>query len=123
MNAQDFEQMCMVLVKQLRWYAPNPETRDMGKSTGNLATHGVAFEPIDQRTFKIYIDENQAPYMPFTNEPWDIRIIKQGTGRKGETRTVIRTWKNPNEGWFDKSALKLAQLAAHISRGELKKHD
>lgn len=109
MNAQDFEQMCMVIVKQLRWYAPNPETRDMGKSTGNLMTHGVKFDWINPTTFKLFIDEDEAPYMPFTNEPW----ISPRWGGK----------KNPNEGWFDKSALKLAQLAAKISKGELQQND
>lgn len=109
MNAQEFEQMCMILVKQLRWYAPNPETREEGKSTGNLAFHGVDFEWIDQSTCKIFINEDQAPYMPFTNEPW---ISPRWNGKK-----------NPNEKWFDKSALKLAQLAAKISKGELQEHD
>lgn len=115
MNAQDFEQMCMQVVKELRALAP--------KDTGNLAYNAIQFEWVDNSTFKIFVNEEIAPYMPFTNEPWDIRIIKQGTGRKGETRTVIRTWENPNEGWFDRAADELAFRMAFLERGELKKHD
>lgn len=36
---------------------------------------------------------------------------------------TLERQKNPNEKWFDKSALKLAQLAAKISKGELQEHD
>lgn len=67
------------------------------KVTGNLKYNGIRIEKINNG-YKIYIDENIAPYMPFTNEEW-----------------VSPKWKgakNPNEKWFDKVALSMVQVIA-----------
>lgn len=101
MNAQGFEQMCMQVVKELRALAP--------KDTGNLAYNAIQFEWVDNRTFKIFVNEEIASYMPFTNEPW----LSPRWGGK----------KNPNEKWFNRASESVAVKAAQVVRGELKKHD
>lgn len=113
MNPQTFERACMMVVRRLRERAP--------KDTGNLAYNAIRFEWVNPRLCRIYVDEEIAPYMKYTNEPWDIKIIEQGTFRKGETRTVVRTWQNPNEGWFDRSYDTLAAFLAGTVKGELRK--
>ena len=60
------------------------------KDTGNLAYNAIQLERVDDETFKIYIDEAIAPYMPFTNEQW---LSARWRGKK-----------NPNEAWFNRAA-------------------
>lgn len=78
MKKQQFDRVCMELVRIIRERAP--------RDTGNLADNGVKFVWEDENTFTIYIDETQAPYMPYTNEPW---ISPKWNGKK-----------NPNEAWW-----------------------
>lgn len=71
--------------------------------TGNLRYNSIKGEAMQFASFsvgKVYIDEDIAPYMPYTNEPW---ISPKWHGKK-----------NPNEGWFGDSmvqdiAIKLAR--------------
>ena len=86
----------MEAVKTVRFYAP--------KDTWNLANNGVNYVYPDADTCVIYVDENFAPYMPYTNEPW--------INRKG---------KNPNENWWQDTVEDLAQIIADETGGELKK--
>lgn len=82
---------------------PNPKTR--GKtSTGNMAFNALKYYRAGN-TIYVYIDDNIAPYVPYTNEPW---ISPQWNGKK-----------NPNEGWFDRFAHKLAQNIANRVHGEI----
>lgn len=62
--------------------------------TGNLRYNAIKIEMPSPNTCRLYVDEEIAPYMKYTNEPW-------------------KTGKNPNEGWFDKAA---EQIAMHIAR-------
>lgn len=71
--------------------------------TGNLRYNAIRFEMPDERTFKIFVDENIAPYMPYTNEVWRRKIIKMGNFLPGQVVERMRTWNNPNEGWFDRA--------------------
>lgn len=70
------------------------------RDTGNLAFNSIKLEIIGD-TCRIYVDENQAPYMKYTNEPW-----QRGT--------------NPNEGWFERAVKQVAELIAASTKGVLK---
>lgn len=73
--------------------------------TGNLKFNATKIEHLG-KTSVVYIDENIAPYMPYTNEPW---ISPKWKGAK-----------NPNEKWFDKFALKFATQLANELGGTLR---
>ena len=73
--------------------------------TGNMKYNATRIERISTNTNKVYVDENIAPYVPYTNEPW---ISPHWKGAK-----------NPNEGWFDDFALEYAQLLAQALGGTL----
>lgn len=68
-------------------FIPNPTTR--GKtSTGNIAYAAFIDNVVKDDEILVYIDENIAPYVKYTNEPW-----------------VAACWggkKNPNEGWWQR---------------------
>ena len=91
----DFATLCYKALEKAKWYAPI--------DTGNLRYNAVRGEWRDENTFVIYVDENIAPYMLFTNEPW--------INRKG---------KNPNENWWQDTARDIAQIIADELGGELK---
>lgn len=99
MTPQEFEQTCMRVVRELRALAP--------KDTGNLAYNAIKYEWVNETTFRIYVDEKIAPYMPYTTESWSAARWK---GKR-----------NPNEGWFDRAAEFSAALVAGMVKGELKK--
>lgn len=98
---------------------PNPKTRYLSYyinaygnlqkgSTGNLALNASKLRRPDANTAIIYVDdENIAPYMPYTNEPW------QSPFWKGK--------KNPNEKWFDKEVEKIATIVSKQLQGKIKK--
>lgn len=66
-------------------FVPNPATR-YKTSSGNMAFNALRYE-IEGDELVIYIDEDIAPYVYYTNEPW-----------------LSPRWKgkaNPNQGWWD----------------------
>ncbi len=71
--------------------------------TGNLRYNAIRFEMPNPNKFVIYVDERIAPYMPYTNEVWRRTIIKMGNFIPGQVVERMRTWNNPNEGWFDRA--------------------
>ena len=91
------------------------------RDTGNLAENALKLESKGKGVWELYVDTNVADYMKYTNEHWDQKTIKQGTYRKGEIRTVIRTWKNPNEGWWNREIETVIQMLAKMLNGELEK--
>ena len=85
-------------------FVPNPKTR-YTKSTGNLAFNGIRIEATTSEIV-VYVDENIAPYMPYTNEPW-----------------LSQRWhgaKNPNEGWWQRFAAELVSRVAVQLKGVVK---
>lgn len=87
--------------------------------TGNLRYNAIRVEMPNDKTFVIYVDENIAPYMPYTNEVWRQKIIKMGNFLPGKVVERMRTWKNPNEGWFDRAARTVALYVASKTGGEI----
>ena len=63
----------------------HPERR----TTGNLKHNAFKGQWVEHNHYVIYMDENIAPYMPYTNEKW---ISPKWKGAK-----------NPNENWWQKS--------------------
>ncbi len=112
MTSMGFILLCRECESILRARAPY--------KTGNLRYNAIKLEMIDENTCRLYVDESIAPYMPYTNEPWEQKLIKMGNFKKGETVTRLRTWSNPNEGWFDKAAEEIAQHIARRLGGQLK---
>lgn len=101
MTNADFYLLGVKAVAMLRGLAP--------KDTGNLANNAIRFQMTDNK-FEIFIDQAIAPYMPYTNEVWEQKMIKMGNFKKGETVERMRTWENPNEGWFNAAALKIVDF-------------
>lgn len=71
------------------------------KDTGNLAYNAIKYEMVGN-IFKVYVDEEIAPYMVYTNEKWN----------KGS---------NPNESWWNETVEEIIKLMAIYLKGDLKK--
>lgn len=69
--------------------------------TGNLKFNAIKGIWISETQYRIYIDENVAPYVFFTQEPW----------KKGQ---------NPNQGWVEKAHQYLANYIARRLKGKVK---
>lgn len=70
---------------------------------GNLRNNAMSVEVLNSgNAYKIYVKQDVAPYMPYTNEPW---IAKRWNGKK-----------NPNEGWWQEKAL---QAVLQAFQGQL----
>ena len=111
MTAEDYKAACEQAFNELRErVVPNPNTRyKPGGSTGNLADNALQFrwEGENGLTFHVFVDENEAPYMVYTNEPWK---SKKWKGKQ-----------NPNEGWWSKAHDFLTNRITELLNGEL--HD
>lgn len=73
--------------------------------TGNLKYNATKIDRIENKTYRLFVDENIAPYVPYTNEPW---ISERWKGAK-----------NPNEGWFEDFTEWYAKLLAQSLHGKL----
>ena len=114
MTSSEFIKLCQECEEMLRAAAPY--------DTGNLRYHAIKIEFPDANTCRLYVDEKIAPYMKYTNEPWDQKLISMGNFRKGETVTRLRTWRNPNQGWWERAVQQIAEHVAQRVKGELN-HD
>ena len=106
MTREQFQKCCNTAFIAFRDYVPNPKTRGEGYyinkygnrckcSTGNMAFNASKIEFTDDRTCNLYIDDEVAPYVPFTNEKW---ISPKWKGHK-----------NPNEDWFGRATYIVAK--------------
>lgn len=99
-----FRAACERIAEDIRAHlVPNPATR-YKTSTGNLAFNAFKWW-WEGTTFHIEIDEDIAPYMVYTNEPW---LAKRWNKRK-----------NPNEGWWEYIYDYFAQRLADELGGEI----
>lgn len=113
MTEQDFRAVGEQALDLLRSLAPI--------KTGNLRYNAIKIEWTNANEFKLYVDESIAPYMPYTNEVWEHKLIKMGNFLPGQVVERMRTWDNPNEGWFDRAARAIAEFIAQRTGGQL--HD
>lgn len=93
------------IIKQCEEYIRKHAPRD----TGNLAFNSVKVENKGDGIWEIYVDVKIAPYMKYTNENWS------------QFRPPLQGKKNPNEGWFDKTADAIAQIVANRLKGRVLK--
>ena len=113
-----FENGCNEAFSAFQNHVPNPQTRGSGYyinkyghrckcSTGNMAFHAAKIEFPYRGLCKIYIDEEVAPYVPFTNEKW-----------------ISPKWKkhkNPNEGWFGRATYAVAKTLSLRFHGAIRR--
>ncbi len=85
-------------------YIPNPATRYIS-SKGNMAFNAYKYVRTLPQETEVYVDQNIAPYVAYTNEPW---ISPRWHGKK-----------NPNEGWWQRHADRFAQDLANKLGGKL----
>ena len=85
------------IVKRLRELAP--------KDTGNLAFQSITKVTVSDTTIEIYVNQDIAPYMPYTNEPW---ISPKWNGKP-----------NPNESWWNNAMELILQEVAQVFGGVL----
>lgn len=95
MTSNRFIRLCNECVDILRKRSPY--------KTGNLRLNAIKIEFSNADTCRIYVDENVAPYMPYTNEEW-----------------INRSGNNPNEGWFDEAVQEIVQYIANKTQGDIK---
>lgn len=94
MTRAEFQRICLAVVDKVKSKSPI--------DTGNLRWNAIRFEYVDERTFKIYVDQGIAPYMPYTNEPW---IAERWEGKK-----------NPNEAWWQRTIEEITkELTAELN--------
>lgn len=75
--------------------------------THNMERNATNLENLGGGKWRLYVDENIAPYVPYTTEPW---ISPKWNGKK-----------NPNEGWFERASHLVANYIANALRGTLKR--
>lgn len=96
---------CIETVEELRErFVPNPATRYI-TSTGSMAFNALQYR-IEQGVFRVWIDEQIAPYVVFTNEAW---LSAKWNGKK-----------NPNEGWWQRFCDEFARRLARKLQGEIR---
>lgn len=90
-STKRYKRVCEAIFSEIRaMLVPNPETRyKPGGSTGNLALNAFQYrwEGNDGLTFHMFVDEEIAPHMVFTNEPW---LAARWHGKR-----------NPNQNWWN----------------------
>lgn len=75
--------------------------------TGNLRWNSIKLEVLGDGVWRIYIDEEQAPYAKYTNESWD------------NFRPPLQGKQNPNEGWWEDTCKRIMETLRQIFGGEL----
>lgn len=99
MNNIEFEKFVNEFVSKFKPLTPI--------DTGNLRS-SVKFVFTSPTRAVVYVDTKQAPYMPYTNEPW---ISPRWYGKK-----------NPNEKWFDDAVEEALKKTVKTMKGKIK-HD
>lgn len=91
MTKQEFENImvdAMNMARKQRWFP---------KDTGNMAFASFKGHWLGEDKFRLYFDETVAPYVYFTNEPWQKRKSR-----------------NPNENWIYSKLIPF--IAIYITR-------
>jgi hypothetical protein len=98
MNNIEFEKFVNEFVSKFKPLTPI--------DTGNLR-NSVKFVFTSPTRAVVYVDTKQAPYMPYTNEPW---ISPKWKGKK-----------NPNENWFENAVEEALEKTAKSMKGKVDK--
>ena len=98
MTEHDFIAVCQECVAEIKARAPI--------DTGNLRYNAIQYEYLGDFKFAIYVNEDIAPYVYYTNEPW-----------------VADRWqgaKNPNEAWWQNAVRSCIELIKTRLKGVVK---
>lgn len=98
MTRNEFETLFVDAINSLRQQAFVPY------DTGNLKFNAIKGMWVSEKTFRIYIDENVAPYVFFTNEHWN-----------------NRPGINPHENWVDEMVNFIANYISQKLGGTIKR--
>ena len=79
------------------------------EDSGNLKLNGVTGVYLGNGKWRIYVDEEKAPYMKYTNENWN------------EFAPPLKGKQNPNEGWWHVVCQNAVRIVADRLKGNLKK--
>lgn len=90
MTKLQFIQFANRVMSLIRKFAP--------KDTGNLAYNAIQMHYVNENKIIIEVNQSEAPYMVYTNEPW---ISDRWKGKK-----------NPNEKWWEKAIERAVQIAS-----------
>ena len=77
------------------------------KDTENLADNALNLRYVGDYVWEIYVDENIADYMKYTNESWS------------EFAEPLNGKQNPNEGWWHVACQEAMRLIANRLKGKL----
>lgn len=72
--------------------------------TGNLRYNAIQVESLRYGVWRVFVNQDVAPYMPFTNEPW--------------TSPKWNGAKNPNEGWWERETARVIIELSNFLSGE-----
>lgn len=98
MTRDQIIQACVDTVEEMRAdWVPNPKTR-YKTSTGNMAFNALKYV-VEGDVFRVYIDEQIAPYVWYTIKPW---LSPRWHGKR-----------NPNQDW---NKIFQDEFAARLSR-------
>lgn len=75
--------------------------------TGNLSLNAIKLRKIGIGKWQIYIDQDIAPYMPYTNEEW---ISPKWNGKQ-----------NPNQGWWNNAVEIIIKEIMHRVKGAIRR--
>ncbi len=104
MTKTEIIDICIQTVEEMREeWVPNPNTR-YRTSTGNMAFNALRYE-VTADGLVVGVDENIAPYAPYTEFPW---ISPKWRGKT-----------NPNEGWWERFCGELARRIAAKTGGKI----
>lgn len=104
LSRAEFERIFLRAVNRLRKkYAPRRKgvllKHPNNVVTGNLKFNAIKYRWKNATTFEIYVDEDVAPYMPYTNEKW---ISPRWNGTP-----------NPNEKWWENACKEIIEYIQH----------
>lgn len=99
MTEQELFNVCIETVEELR------QSIFIPWDSGNMASNALKYE-IFNGVFHIYMDLDEAPYTPYTNEPW---LSEKWHGKQ-----------NPNEGWWNEWCETFMQRLAVKLKGDLR---
>lgn len=96
MTKAEFETLFIEAINSLR------QQKFVPYDTGNLKFNAIKGMWISDTQYRIYIDEDVAPYVFYTQEKWE-----RGT--------------NPNQGWVEKAVNYIAKFIARKLGGSIQK--
>lgn len=94
------QQIERALYRTLIWFR-----RRAPYDTGNLSGNAIKLERVGVGVWRLYVDMEVAPYMPYTNEPW---VSPKWHGKQ-----------NPNQAWWNKAVKEFMRRVGAMLGGKI----